>query len=738
MPSPLHTPESQSRRPIVARRRMDLRAVVTLHPHDTAVVVKDPIAMKYHRMRPDEYFLLERLDGATSLDELKEAYEDRFLPQKVSIVELNQLLFRFHQSGLTISDAISQGDRLTDRRRKEKRQRLWQHLSGVLFIRFPGVDPEPLLKRIYPIMRPFLHPLSLALMMVVCLISLVVFGLHWDRFANEFPRMQQWLRFESVLLLAVVIGGTKVLHELGHAVVCKHFGGECHQIGPMLLVFTPALYCDTSDSWMLPNRFERAAVGIAGIATEVVLAAAATLIWVSTGPGVLHSLSMNVMLVCGVSTVLFNANPLLRYDGYYVLSDLCDMPNLGQRSQNMLTAIASKFLFGVHNEVNAPLSRTATLGMLFYASAAFVYRWILTLMIVWIVSLILRPYRLESIGHILCVIAVGGLGYATLRGPFQFLQNPAQRRKIKMKRAILSGIVFATIFACCFIPLPNGVSTPAKIVPRKETPVYIVSRGQLMELHRTVGDRVEKGDELATLENFQTQYQYLTANARFEKQKSIVETIKLVQLNHPEAGNDLPSQTAILEDLHHQLQTKKRRVAGLAIAAPASGILIPAPRHNEDVAANSEFRLVNWTGYVTDDANRQCFLEPGDELMSIIEDERWNAEITLPQSQVQHIQVGNQVTLVLESSPAKKWRGRVSDISLVEWHESRDTDRRDDPRAARQASPPMTSYLVRVEMEDQNEIPTITSLAASARIEALPSSIANRVGRFLSSLLRFR
>ena len=118
-----------------------------------------------------------------------------------------------------------------------------------------------------------------------------------------------------------MIGGTKVFHELGHALICKHFGGECHQIGPMLLVFTPALYCDTSDSWMLPSRWQRAAVGMAGVATEILLAAVATMVWVSTAPGLTHYIAMNVMLVCSVSTLLFNANPLLRYDGYYVLSD---------------------------------------------------------------------------------------------------------------------------------------------------------------------------------------------------------------------------------------------------------------------------------------------------------------------------------------------------------------------------------------------------------------------------------
>ena len=717
---------------------MDLRVVHTFHQHDSAVVVKDPIAMKYHRMRPDEYFVLERLDGKVSLQELKSAYEERFRPQKVSVVELNQLLFRFHQSGLTISNATSQGDRLCDKRRKEKRQKMWQSLHSVLFIRFPGVDPEPLLKRIYPWIRPLLHPVSFLFCVLFCVVAMTLFLVHWDRFSAEFPSMRQWLRFESILLLAAVIGGTKILHELGHALVCKHFGGECHQIGPMLLVFTPALYCDTSDSWMLPNRFQRAAVGLAGIGTEIFLAAIATLLWIHTGPGVLHGLSMNVMLVCSVSTVIFNANPLLRYDGYYVLSDLWDIPNLGQRSQRCLSSTAASGLLGVREETDDPLSRTTRFWMLVYASAAFLYRWILTLMILWIVSLILRPYRLESIGRVLCVIAVGGMVYATFRGPVGFLKNPARRRKIKMKRTVLSSFLIATMVAFCFIPLPTGVTETAKIVPRKETPVYIVSRGQLVELCRQRGDRVHQGDRLAVLENHEVELQYLQAKARYESQASVVESIQLVQLDNPDAGNDLPSQESLLEDVKSQFETAKTRRDALVIKAPASGVLIPAPRRNEDVSAEAQLRLVGWSGYATEIGNRGCLLEPGDELMSIVEDQRWDAEITLSQSEVHRIAEGNRVKLILESCPSKKWWGTVREISLVRWDETQHTDRRDDPRAARQKSPPATSFLVRVEMEDRPDLSALTSMGAKARMEADSLSIAGRATRFLSSLLRFR
>ncbi|MGB7323614.1 MAG: site-2 protease family protein, partial [Rubripirellula sp.] len=375
---PSAPPTANSSRALLVRKRLDLKVVETRHKHDSAIVVKDPIAMKYHRLRPDEYFVLERLDGNTTLEQIRSAYETTYAPQKVTTGELNQLVFRLHQSGLTISDVALQGDRLRERNQKEKTQKRIGHLTSLLFIRFPGVDPAPLLDRLYPLMRPLMNKVGATAAVAIMVFAAIVFGLHFDEFMSQFPEMGKWIRIEAVLILAAVIGSTKVLHELGHAIMCKHFGGECHQIGPMLLVFTPALYCDTSDSWMLPSRWQRAAVGLAGIGTEVILASIATIVWASTAPGLVHYVAMNVMLVCSVSTVLFNANPLLRYDGYFVLSDLVDVPNLGERSRRLLSGYAMKATMGVDELPDAMMSKTESFWLMLYAVLAFVYRWSLT------------------------------------------------------------------------------------------------------------------------------------------------------------------------------------------------------------------------------------------------------------------------------------------------------------------------------------------------------------------------
>lgn len=732
-PKPSST-TSLTRNPLMLRARADLRAVSTRHKHELAVVVKDPIAMKYHRLRPDEFFVLQMLDGKRSLDEIQRAYQDRFAPRRVTPAELNQLLFRFHELGLTISDTAMQGARLTTRMRKDRRQRWMQHISGILFIRFPGVDPEPLLKRLAPIARPLFSRTGMAVAAIFSFVALAVFVIHWRQFSSEFPEMSQWLRLDALLILAAVIGGTKVLHELGHALICKHLGGECHQIGPMLLVFTPALYCDTSDSWMLPSRWQRAAVGMAGIAAEVLVAAIATFVWASTAPGLVHYIAMNVMLVCSVSTLLFNANPLLRYDGYYVLSDLCDVPNLGEKSRKVLAGHANRLMFGFDERPPEPTS-SGDCWMLAYAVLAAAYRWGLTLLILWFVSLVLRPYRLESIGRLLCGFAACGLLFTILRGPARFLSNPARRKQIQMKRTLISGVAVVALIALGFYPLPSGVFASARIIPGNESPIYITTPGLLRAVTRNPGETVSQGDAIATLVNHEVQLQYLSTLGRYETQQTIVESMRRSAFDTPDAANDLPAQQALLEDLEQQLASRKRRLDGLVIRAPAGGKLIAAPKLSDD--DTHELRLVNWSGYPTEQRNQDCFMKSGHELMSVVSDEAWKAELVLSQDDIQRVTVGANVKLALDAIPGKTFGGQVIDISRTQWTPELNAERRDDPGAARKSRPAATSYVALVQVE-QNEIPMITGSSAQGRIEAAPLSAFGRLSRALHGLLRFR
>jgi multidrug efflux pump subunit AcrA (membrane-fusion protein) len=295
--------------------------------------------------------------------------------------------------------------------------------------------------------------------------------------------------------------------------------------------------------------------------------------------------------------------------------------------------------------------------------------------------------------------------------------------------------VFAALTASAFYPLPSGISTSARIVPRREVPIYISTPGLLRSLSRLPGQFVSEGDEIARLVNHDVELKYLEAKGRFETQREIVEAIRLSALDTPQAANELPAQESLLEDLAEHLSSRRRQKNALLVRAPATGKLIAAPRQPQQ--PDSPHRLVSWSGYPTDPQNHGCLVEPGQELMSVATDPNWDAELILGQSEVDQVAIGANVRLALEAMPERRFTGKVTDISRAQWTAEQHAERRDDAEAVRRVQPPCTSYVVRVEL-DPNDVVSVTGVAATARIEVEPLSFVDRASRSLNSLFRFR
>ena len=266
-------------RPVSLRRRGDLVVNRQVHQGQAWWVVKDPIALAYFRFRPEEYALLDMLDGKTSLEALKERFEARFPPRRITVEELARFVATLHRSGLVIGDRPGQGPQLFERRR----QRIWKQwmawLSNIMSLRFRGIDPDWLLERLDPWFGWLFSPPAIVAALAFVASALLLVLVNFDVFRAKLPEFHQFFAAGNWLYLAVALAVTKVLHEFGHGLSCKHYGGECHEMGMMLLVFTPCLYCDVSDSWMLPSKWKRAAIGAAGMYVEVIIAAIATYLW---------------------------------------------------------------------------------------------------------------------------------------------------------------------------------------------------------------------------------------------------------------------------------------------------------------------------------------------------------------------------------------------------------------------------------------------------------------------------
>jgi putative peptide zinc metalloprotease protein len=444
-------------RPLALRRRPDLVEHESCFQGQRCWVIKDPIALKYFRLLEPEYEALVAMNQPVSVRQIKQILDERFPDRAFRMDDVQQLVGQFHQQGLLISEAPQQAAPLLKRRGKERRQKWLRVLTSVMAWRFPGVDPDRFLSWLYPKIRWCFSRAFFTLVCLLCGSAALLALRNLDEVQRRLPDFYQFFGFNNLLMMGGILIFTKSLHELGHGLMCKHFGGECHEIGFMLLVLTPAMYCNTSDSWVLPNKWHRIAIGAAGMYVELILAGICAWIWWYSQPGWLNHLSLNIVFLCSVSTVIFNANPLLRYDGYYMLSDLLEIPNLSQKSQLSLINRLRTICLGMDPVPSRFLPERNQSTFALYSVLSFVYRWFVYLSIMWFLTKVFKPYGLEILGYTMIVATLIGIVVVPLYKLAKFFKVPGRWRQVKKPRLIASSIV---VLAALTGIKPNTSTSP--------------------------------------------------------------------------------------------------------------------------------------------------------------------------------------------------------------------------------------------------------------------------------------
>ncbi|MEM7559094.1 MAG: hemolysin D, partial [Planctomycetota bacterium] len=394
-------------------------------------VVKEPVGLRYFRFQEEEFAVLNMLKGDVTLEEVKDRFEDEFAPHKITYQDLQHFIGTLHRSGLVISDASGQGKQLKKRADERNRKELMAKFSNILSIRFKGIDPQNILNAIYPFTRWLFTTTALIFFSLVGLSALALLGVNFDVFSSRLPEFNEFFGPKNWGYLAIVLGVTKIIHEFGHGLLCHHYGGECHEMGVMFLVLTPCLYCNVSDSWMLPSKWQRAAIGAGGIYFELIMASIATFVWWFSEPGMLNHLALRVMFICSVSTVLFNGNPLLRFDGYYILADLMEIPNLRQKSSKILQNKVAEVCLGLEMPEDPFLPQSNQIMFGLYTVAAVAYRWFIFFSIMFFLNQVFEPYGLKVIGQALALMGLYGLIVMPAWQGAKFLHVPGRMDQVK-------------------------------------------------------------------------------------------------------------------------------------------------------------------------------------------------------------------------------------------------------------------------------------------------------------------
>src|SRR6185503_6152510 len=486
---------SATSRPLTLRMRPDLNARRHRYHGRTFWVVKEPVGLNYFRFHDEEFAILCMLDGRSSLDDIKEEFETQFTPQKITFHDLLQFVGMLHRSGLVISEVTGQGHQLVKRRNDKKFRELMGKLSNVFALRFRGVDPERFLNWLYQYTGWFFRWYTVIVVMCLALAALSLVAVNFEEFHRKLPAFHQFFGPKNWFYLGITMATVKVLHEFGHGLSCKHFGGECHELGAMMLVFTPALYCNVSDSWMLPNKWHRAAIGAAGMYVELFLASIATFLWWFSTPGLFNHIMLSVMFICSVSTVVFNGNPLLRFDGYYILMDILEIPNLRQKATEVLKRYVLEYCLGIEQQENPFLPQGNRWAFAAYTIAAVIYRWIVVFSIMFFLNKVFEPYGLKIIGQLIAISGLVGLVVQPLWAAYKFFSTPGRMNKVKKERMIASAVVVAGLLGfVLFVPLPFSVKCNFEVQAHNAAQVFANVQGQVVKIEKKPGDFVKEGE----------------------------------------------------------------------------------------------------------------------------------------------------------------------------------------------------------------------------------------------------
>ncbi len=622
-------------------------------------VIKEPVGQKYYQFPPHVFYLLRELDGTKSIDELQDNYHDEFAPKRITRQDLQQLLTRFHQDGLVISNMPGQGPELLKRGQKNRRMELVGAFSNVLAIRYKGFDPERILNAMLPWTWWIFTKIAVYFTFFFAAIALVSVLVNWSVFQAKLPGFDAFFDPKQWYLFGAVLAVTKVFHEFGHGLSCKRLGGECHEIGFMLLVLTPCLYCNVSDSWRLPNKWHRAAIGAAGMYVEIILATIATFVWWFVQPGLVQDICLRVMLVSSVSTVLFNGNPLLRFDGYYILSDLLEIPNLNQKSTKALTTLLGRNWLGLEipDDQLMPTNRPWAFAM--FTVAAFCYRWFIMFSIIFFLMQMLEPYNLESVGVGIAMFSMIGMIVMPGYKLYKYMSVPGRMHQVKKVRFfVVLGCFLGVIGLILFIPLPHYLRCNFVVMPNQIETIWVEEGGLLEGCDVKPGENVVVGQTLARLSNIDLDLMMMKADLEINQKKGELD-FHLTRGSIARPSVDTSTKAIRIE----LTKLKKARVElqgkrdNLTLKSSIAGTVLETPyQHMGEMS--EEIQEIDMQPLIYGNQGKVAVTR-GQRFCEVADLSNWHAIVVLTEHQVLFAEVGQKAKLKLYSEPGNVYESEV-------------------------------------------------------------------------------
>jgi len=478
----------------VASLRPQLREHATVHRHRYRgrvwYIVHDHATGRVHRVSSAGGTVINAMDGRRTVDELWQSALARMGDDAPSQDDFVQLLARLHAADLLQTEVTPDSAEIMKRSDRFGRAWLLQNVFNPLALRFRLWHPDKFFDRSVDYVRWIFGWPGIVIWLLTVMVAVLLAAQHWNELSAD--AADRILATDNLILIILCYPVVKTLHELGHGYAVKAFGGAVHEVGLMFLVFAPVPYVDASAASEFRSKWRRALVGAAGMIVEVFVAALALYVWLSVEPGIIRALAYNVVIIASVSTVFFNANPLLRYDGYYILTDLLEIPNLRQRSSGYWGYLAERYIFRSDEAREFAPAPGERFWLVLYAPISLLYRTAVTLGIALFVA---SHYRIVGV-----IIAIWGLATGVALPCGQALWQVAAGRRLQPQRmrAVLTtlGAAAVTAVIVLFMPVPLHTTTEGVVWLPETANVRAGTDGFVQRVLVQPGRHVKVGDPL--------------------------------------------------------------------------------------------------------------------------------------------------------------------------------------------------------------------------------------------------
>ena len=569
---------------VPSRLRADLIIHKQYFKNDEYFVIKDPLALTYFRLRPEDAFIINLLDGKRNLKAIAEEYYQQYPNSTHKLEDIGSFIQHLGIGGLLNINAR----RFVDYARQKPARpnsllKLWMmSMQKLIFLKVPLIDPSPWLGKVTAkITFVWSH-----WFVGTCLafFAWTIFWLILNREAFAHNDIN-FLSPANLFLLWLSIIFVKTCHEFGHATTCRHFGGEVHEIGVCLICFTPCGYVDASDAYMMKHKRHKIYTTLAGVFTEFIIATLCAYAWLYLSPGLLKNIAFNLMFVASINTIFFNMNPLMRFDGYYVVSDLADIPNLRTKSINYCSYRIQQFLFGIRNTFQERLFDLQTNGRFFiiYAISAFLYMAFIIYSLSQIFAHVLAPYGLGEFGLSLGVFAqISFIGFPIAKVLSDAFSPEAASHIIKVEstknRLIFIGLSLLVIFlVIAFLPSRYNINRQGIVLYSQSEIIATRTGGLVQDVFAKTGDWVEEGEVVIRLKNPSLESDLAIAQVDFE----------LAKLSYGDLQNESSWETtrhmagaaAALEVAETHYRRVLEEAEDLELKAPIAGYVLTTDVH---------------------------------------------------------------------------------------------------------------------------------------------------------------